>query len=55
MKSQTPGAGQAYLGSYTDAAGDWLDGGQDYTLHIPADVPAKLFWSVTVYDIGPAA
>ena len=23
----------------------------DYTLHIPADPPAKLFWSVTVYDI----
>ena len=26
MKSQTPGAGQAYLGAYTDAEGDWLDG-----------------------------
>jgi hypothetical protein len=50
MKSTTPGAGQAYLGSYTDANGDWLDGGRDYTLHVPADVPAKLFWSATVYD-----
>ncbi|MET0956784.1 MAG: DUF1254 domain-containing protein [Cryobacterium sp.] len=50
MKSQTPGAGQAYLGCYTDAAGDWLDGGRAYTLHVPADVPAKLFWSATVYD-----
>ncbi|MEF2977995.1 DUF1214 domain-containing protein [Subtercola sp. YIM 133946] len=50
MKSQTPGVGQAYLGSYTDAAGEWLDGGADYTLHVPADVPAKLFWSATVYD-----
>ncbi len=37
MKSQTPGVGQAYLGSYTDADGDWLDGGRDYTLHVPAD------------------
>ena len=27
MKSQTPGLGQAYLGSYTDADGQWLDGG----------------------------
>jgi hypothetical protein len=26
MKSQTPGLGQAYLGSYTDADGEWLDG-----------------------------
>ena len=24
MKSQTPGLGQAYLGAYTDANGDWL-------------------------------
>jgi hypothetical protein len=51
MKSRTPGAGQAYLGTYTDAAGEWLDGGNDYALHIPADPPAKLFWSVTVYDV----
>jgi hypothetical protein len=51
MKSQTPGAGQAYLGAYTDAGGDWLDGGRHYTLHVPADPPAKLFWSATVYDI----
>ena len=50
MKSQTPGLGQAYLGSYTDADGQWLDGGRDYTLHVPADPPAKLFWSATVYD-----
>src|SRR3954468_23219625 len=50
MKSQTPGAGQAYLGSYTDANGEWLDGGAMYTLHVPADPPAKLFWSATVYD-----
>ncbi|WP_291038906.1 DUF1254 domain-containing protein [Herbiconiux sp.] len=52
MKSQTPGVGQAYLGSYTDGAGEWLDGGRTYTLHVPAEVPAKLFWSATVYDAG---
>jgi hypothetical protein len=51
MKSQTPGKGQAYLGAYTDADGAWLDGGETYTLHVPADPPAKLFWSVTAYDI----
>src|SRR3954453_10297091 len=51
MKSQTPGLGQAYLGSYTDANGQWLDGGRDYTLHVPPDPPAKLFWSATVYDV----
>jgi hypothetical protein len=51
MKSTTPGVGQAYLGSYTDGAGAWLDGARSYTLHVPAEVPAKLFWSVTVYDV----
>jgi hypothetical protein len=51
MKSQTPGVGQAYLGSYVDAEDEWLDGGADYVLHVPADVPAKLFWSATVYDV----
>ncbi|MDO3635994.1 DUF1254 domain-containing protein [Mycolicibacterium arseniciresistens] len=50
MKSQTPGLGQAYLSCYTDSAGRWLDGGNDYTLHIPANPPAKLFWSATVYS-----
>ncbi|MCV7131753.1 DUF1254 domain-containing protein [Mycobacterium hodleri] len=50
MKSQTPGVGQAYLSCYTDRDGHWLDGGRDYTLHIPPDPPAKLFWSVTVYS-----
>ncbi|MFC1432728.1 DUF1254 domain-containing protein [Streptacidiphilus sp. N1-3] len=50
MRSQTRGLGQAYLGTYTDATGAWLDGGRSYTLHVPADPPAKLFWSVTVYD-----
>jgi hypothetical protein len=52
MKSQTPGVGQAYLGSYTDGDGAWLDGGRSYTLHVPANVPAKLFWSATVYDVA---
>jgi len=50
MKSQTPGKGQAYLASYTDSTGAWLTGDRHYVLHVPADPPAKLFWSVTVYD-----
>ncbi len=52
MKSTTPGKGQAYLGAYVDSDGEWLDGGEDYTLTVPADVPAALFWSVTVYDVA---
>lgn len=50
MKSQTPGVGQAYLSCYTDRDGHWLDGGKQYTLHIPPNPPAKLFWSATVYS-----
>ena len=52
MKSQTVGKGQAYLGCYTDDHGHWLDGAEHYSLHVPADVPAALFWSATVYDVS---
>ncbi len=55
MMSTTPGFGQAYLGSYTDKDGHALDGGQSYRLHVPPDVPAKQFWSVTLYDIDTRA
>ncbi|MDR2914383.1 MAG: DUF1254 domain-containing protein [Tannerella sp.] len=50
MISKTPGQGQAYLGSYTDVSGAWLDGGKNYTLHVAANPPAANFWSFTVYD-----
>jgi hypothetical protein len=33
-----------------DKDGEWLHGGKAYTLRVPADVPAKEFWAVTVYD-----
>src|SRR5262249_213844 len=29
---------------------NWLDGAKNYTLHIDPNVPAKDFWSITVYD-----
>ncbi|MFC5180511.1 DUF1214 domain-containing protein [Actinomadura harenae] len=50
MAHPTPGSGQGYLGTYTDGDGDWLDGGRAYTLRVPADPPARQFWSVCVYD-----
>jgi hypothetical protein len=49
MKSTTPGVGSAYLGGYKDSDGEWLDGAKNYTLRVPANAPAKRFWSVTVY------
>ena len=49
MATREPGVGQAYLGAYGDKDGHVLDGSKNYVLHVPANPPAKLFWSVTVY------
>jgi hypothetical protein len=51
MATKVPGVGQAYLGAYGDKAGHVLDGSKNYVVHVPANPPAKLFWSVTVYDM----
>jgi hypothetical protein len=50
MMGRTVDAGQVYLESQKDATGAWLDGGKNYTLHVPKDAPVKQFWSFTVYD-----
>ncbi|PZQ50835.1 MAG: DUF1254 domain-containing protein [Rhodovulum sulfidophilum] len=50
MFRRDPGAGSLYWLGARDATGAWLDGGETYRLSIPQPVPAKLFWSVTVYD-----
>ncbi|MCM2374385.1 DUF1254 domain-containing protein [Aporhodopirellula aestuarii] len=44
------GKGSQYAYITTDKDGDYLDGGKKYTLRIPANVPAKDFWSVVIYD-----
>lgn len=44
------GAGQFYLLSTTDSAGQSLDGKQTYRLTVAPDVPVEQYWSVTVYD-----
>ncbi len=44
------GKGSQYIGAYSDPDDEWFDGGKNYTLHVPAKVPAERFWSVTVYD-----
>jgi hypothetical protein len=51
MHGQKTGKGQIYLGTYKDKDGDWLDGGKNYVLHVPPDVPAEVFWSITLYDV----
>ena len=50
MLTETPGVGQRYIAAYKDREGHWLTGGRTYRLRVPANPPAKQFWSVTAYD-----
>ncbi len=51
MFRRASGQGSIYwLGTRTKE-GAYLDGAKTYKLRVPLMVPAKLFWSVTVYDI----
>jgi len=52
MFTRAPGAGSLYWLGLRDNTGAYLDGGKTYKLRVPQPVPAKLFWSVTVYDAG---
>ncbi|KQU93592.1 hypothetical protein ASD00_23170 [Ensifer sp. Root31] len=42
--------GAKYPNAFRDADGDYLSGDVNYKLTLPKDIPAKIFWSVTVYD-----
>ncbi|OXA97080.1 hypothetical protein B0A62_04050 [Flavobacterium hydatis] len=44
------GTGQFYLMSIKDDKGQSFDGSKTYQLHLPANVPVKLYWSVTAYN-----
>jgi hypothetical protein len=44
------GAATFYLGTFLDAQGQRLRGEHTYQLRVPANVPAKQFWAVTIYD-----
>lgn len=50
MALKMPGVGSQYAATAHDSDGNVLNGGQDYRLRVPADVPAKHFWSVVAYD-----
>lgn len=52
MNSTEAGKGQAYPWVVSDGQGKTLDGGRTYKMHIPANIPAALYWSVTCYDTG---
>ena len=44
------GVGSQYAGIQRDAMGRPFDGGKTYRLHVPANPPAKNFWSFVLYD-----
>lgn len=50
VMTTTLGEGSAYLSAYHDRRGRAFDGAKAYRLHVPPKPPAKLFWSVTLYD-----
>ncbi len=50
MAMKMVGVGSQYAFLAVDRDGDYLDGSKSYRLNIPADPPAKDFWSVVVYD-----
>lgn len=50
MTAKMVGKGSQYAVAYLDADGNALDGSNTYKVHLPPNVPAKDFWSFTVYD-----
>ena len=44
------GAGSQYLLGTVDAGGRYMDGARTYKLTLPKNIPAKNFWSLTLYD-----
>ena len=50
MALEIPGVGSNYAYCTKDSKGNILYGEKNYKLNIPANVPAKDFWSIVVYD-----
>jgi hypothetical protein len=50
MTMKMVGQGSQYAGAFVDAKGSPLDGSKTYSLHMPPNIPAKDFWSFTLYD-----
>ena len=50
MQLAVPGVGSQYALASIDNKGEYLHGDKTYMLHLPANIPAKDFWSIVVYD-----
>jgi hypothetical protein len=50
MMVKMVGTGSQYAFTEHDSRGHYLDGAENYRLHLPPNIPAKDFWSIVVYD-----
>jgi hypothetical protein len=50
MIMRIPEVGSQYLMSFLDSHGNPYDGSKTYKVTLPKGIPAKAFWSFTVYD-----
>ncbi|MFH0344694.1 MAG: DUF1254 domain-containing protein [Chromatiales bacterium] len=50
MIMRIPDVGSQYLMGFLDSDGDPYDGGNTYKVTLPKNIPARAFWSFTLYD-----
>jgi hypothetical protein len=55
MVSKSPGAAAMYVVGFTDSDGTPLVGDANYRVSLPANIPVRLFWSMTVYEAENAS
>ena len=50
MIMRVPGVGSQYLMGFVDSRGDPYEGAKTYKVTLPKGIPARAFWSFTLYD-----
>jgi hypothetical protein len=50
MEEKMVGQGSQYAWATADSKGNALDGGKNYRIHLPPDIPIRNFWSLIAYS-----